>query len=387
MEAFNLVHEFSLVCGIVITFIILLLLAKKQNGYLHQKLLLGFFIIILFLFFNHYAGYHKIYWLFVITTLFTNGIGFLIAPLIYLYVIALFKEVHFRKMSIWLIFVPYILFTLIISLPFSLSNPADGLIVKYLIFYFDNELIFYFIEILYLLFFAFFSLRIVNQFIPAIPAYYSNLAEADILWSKRLLLCIIGYITIDIALVLIEGVGGKSYIFDIYVNVFATLMVVLYLGYYGFFQSQILIPSFLIDKLSASKQPLEKVKNKPVKAMSYFSKKEVERIREAISLALEKEKLYLNKSLTLSDLAQEIQLTDKKLSTFINQDLSTNFYELINRYRITAFKTEIGSIENQHLTIWGIASQCGFNSKTSFNRIFKKQIGLTPSQYQKSLKK
>jgi len=67
MENVNLLHEFVLVCGIVVTLIILLLLAKKQNGYLHQRLILLFFFAILLLFLFHYAAYHKIYWLYTST--------------------------------------------------------------------------------------------------------------------------------------------------------------------------------------------------------------------------------------------------------------------------------------------------------------------------------
>ncbi len=386
MESVQLLYEFSLVFGIVITAIILLLLAKKQQTYLHQRLLLAFFIIVFALFLNHYAAYHQIYWLFVGTNALAEGTGFLIGPLIYFYILSLFTKIDFKQPKNWLCFIPFLLFFLLISLPLFFKDPNSGLLFHYLKYYFDNNDMFYYIEMLYLLFFTILSLKILPQYTQAMKSYFSNSTEGDIIWSKRLLLGIIFYLVID-TLLLISGIQLEAFpFFDNQINLLTILSVVLYLGYYGFFQAQMLIPAFLLEKKEANEQ---KTVSKIIASqnVTIFSIQEIERIKVALKNALVNEQLFLNQALTLSNLANHVALTDKKISTFINQELNTNFYELINKYRLAAFKKELAKTENQHLTIWGIASQCGFNSKTSFNRIFKKQTGLTPSQYQKQLKK
>ncbi len=383
MDNFNLIHEFALVCGIIITLLILLLLGKKQNKQLHDYFLLIFFIAVLFLFLNHYANYHQIFWLHVSTNFLTASINFLIGPLIYYYIKSLFTKVNYKTPRFWLTFLPFLIYTLIFTLPLTLSNPTDGLIVDYLHLYLDNSTAFYTVETLYLLFFTLLALQLLEQFTNVLKSYYSNLTRADILWSKRLLLGVILYLVIDITLTISEITLYQFLIPHYYINVMTILLVVLYLGYYGFFQAQMLLPSFLMEKTSGFKS--KNVKKKSTKSNTSFSTEEITQIKAALHKSLEKEQLYLNETLTLSDLAQEVQLTDKKLSAFINQELDTNFYELVNQYRIATFKTEVALVANQNLTIWGIASQCGFNSKTSFNRIFKKQTGLTPSQYQKTL--
>lgn len=381
MDCVQLFYEFSLVFGIVITAIILLLLAKKQQTYQHHQLLLIFFIVVFALFLNHYAAYHQIFGLFVATNFLSEGTGFLIGPLIYFYIESLFTKVDFTKSKVWLSFVPFILLSLLISLPLLFQNPNEDMIFDYLQYYFDNGTIFYAIEMGSLFMFTILSLKKLKQYTLIIKNYFSNLTPIDILWSKRLLLGIILYLVIDTFL-LISGFQPKNFpFFDNQINLLTMLVVVLYLGYYGFFQAQILIPAFLLKE--EKKNPTNQITS--TKNATSFSEQEIENIRLSIKNALEKEQLFLNESLTLSALANHVQLTDKKLSTFINQELNTNFYQLINQYRLTTFKAEIGLAKNQHLTIWGIASQCGFNSKTSFNRIFKKQTGLTPSQYQKSL--
>lgn len=383
MENFNLVHEFALVCGIVIILLILLLLGKKQPKYPHDYFLLALFVVVFFIFLHHYAGYYQIFWLFVSANFIVGGSDFIIGPLAYFYIKSLFVKVEHQKTTFWLTFLPYVLYTLIFTIPVSLSSPTEGLLFKYLHHFLDNPLLFYVVETFYLFFFIILALRLWNRYNPMIQSYYSNLTQADILWSKRLLWTVILYLVIDIGFTISETAVGESPIVHHFINVLTMLIVVLYLGYYGFFQAQLLLPSFLLERSKQTQS--NKAIPKNVKPSIIFSQKEIKTIKAAIKSVLEKEKLYLKETLTLSELAESVQLTDKRLSTFINQELATNFYELVNQYRIAAFKSEIVLAENQNLTIWGVASKCGFNSKTSFNRIFKKTTGLTPSQYQKTL--
>lgn len=96
-------------------------------------------------------------------------------------------------------------------------------------------------------------------------------------------------------------------------------------------------------------------------------------------------KPYLNQSLKLYDLAKLTDTLPHVLSDQINQEMKMNFYEFVNQYRVEEFKERVVSSEYSHLTFLAIALDVGFNSKASFNRIFKKQTGMTPSQYKASL--
>ncbi|MCK5455567.1 MAG: AraC family transcriptional regulator, partial [Melioribacteraceae bacterium] len=70
----------------------------------------------------------------------------------------------------------------------------------------------------------------------------------------------------------------------------------------------------------------------------------------------------------------------------INTKTGMNFFDFINRYRIEEVKKEIIKPENDNLTLLAVAMDVGFNSKSSFNTLFKKYVGLTPSKYRDSLK-
>lgn len=96
---------------------------------------------------------------------------------------------------------------------------------------------------------------------------------------------------------------------------------------------------------------------------------------------MEAEKPYLNPELSLSELAEKVNLTRNQLSNTINQNHQMNFYEFINQYRIIEVKRLMEDTAKKHLKLISLAYDAGFNSKASFNRIFKQMTEMTPSQY------
>lgn len=96
-------------------------------------------------------------------------------------------------------------------------------------------------------------------------------------------------------------------------------------------------------------------------------------------------KPYLESQLTIKDLADTLQVNPKHLSQVINEQLDQNFFNYINSYRVNEVKNRIADPDYRHLTVLGIALDCGFNSKSSFNSVFKKITGQTPTSYKSEL--
>ena len=96
------------------------------------------------------------------------------------------------------------------------------------------------------------------------------------------------------------------------------------------------------------------------------------------------EKLYKDPELNLNIIAQLLDVHPNTLSQVINSVEHKNFYDYINRQRIEEFKRTVVLPENQKYTILSLAFECGFNSKTSFNRNFKKYMNCSPSEFLKS---
>jgi AraC-like DNA-binding protein len=108
---------------------------------------------------------------------------------------------------------------------------------------------------------------------------------------------------------------------------------------------------------------------------------EASALKQKLEDTLHQNQFYLNQNISLTELATLIGTTDKKLSTLLNQNLQTNFYDYINSFRIAAFKKGVTEGKLKHLSIVGLALQSGFKSKSSFYRAFKKETGMSPSQF------
>ncbi len=98
---------------------------------------------------------------------------------------------------------------------------------------------------------------------------------------------------------------------------------------------------------------------------------------------MDKYEPYLEPSLTIQELAEQIQIPVRDLSILINHHINQHFFDFINEYRIEKAKTILKDTENKQVTILEILYEVGFNSKSSFNTAFKKYTKTTPSAYRK----
>jgi AraC-like DNA-binding protein len=101
----------------------------------------------------------------------------------------------------------------------------------------------------------------------------------------------------------------------------------------------------------------------------------------ALMHALDVEKVYLDPHLALSGLAARIGVPAPHLSQIINQRLNQNFPDLINSYRVAEARRRLVDPAWRHYSIMAIAEDVGFRSKSSFNSVFKKLTGMTPSEF------
>lgn len=119
---------------------------------------------------------------------------------------------------------------------------------------------------------------------------------------------------------------------------------------------------------------------------SSISTEESKRLTEALSKLMEEKQLYLSADLKLGILSGQMGITDKKLSALLNQHMNITFTDYVNGYRIRHFIREVGNGKLQQLTVSGLMNECGFSSKATFYRAFKKIRGCTPSEWLKAEK-
>jgi AraC-like DNA-binding protein len=104
-------------------------------------------------------------------------------------------------------------------------------------------------------------------------------------------------------------------------------------------------------------------------------------LAERIKYFTEEEKIYLDSNLTLRSFTEKLKVSVHQLSEFINVKYDTNFSGFINRFRI--FEAQKMLLDSPHLTILRIAYDVGFESKSTFNEVFLKVSGKSPSDYRK----
>ncbi|MGW9687107.1 helix-turn-helix domain-containing protein [Flagellimonas sp. 2504JD1-5] len=140
-----------------------------------------------------------------------------------------------------------------------------------------------------------------------------------------------------------------------------------------------LIITFYIVGLNYFGYRFSKYKN------STFTKNDVSVYKRKLLNKLENEQVYLDPELRLDTLASEMGLHGKKLSEIISRGFNKTFFELINHYRIEHAKKMLQEVEQANLTVLEVMYSSGFNSKSAFYELFKKETGLTPKKYISSL--
>ena len=222
---------------------------------------------------------------------------------------------------------------------------------------------------------------------------FSNTARINLNWLRYLI-----YGTSAIWIVILVGLN------DIYI--FGTVVLyVFFIGYFGIRQVGIFSNKPLIvepaksllgkdvnagSEIKNQLQTAAHVSNEPDTKRKYqkssLTAAEAGRIYNQLHQLMLKEKLFKDPELNLGQLAGNLNVHSNVLSQVINSFENKTFYDYINGLRIEEFKTLVADPQSSQYTLLSLAFECGFNSKTAFNRNFKKTTGLSPSEYLNQLK-
>jgi AraC-like DNA-binding protein len=118
---------------------------------------------------------------------------------------------------------------------------------------------------------------------------------------------------------------------------------------------------------------------------SGLTEKEATALKQSLLALMDSERLYQNGDLTLADLADRLDTTPHKLSEILNSQLAQTFYDFVNAYRVREVQRRIADEKSRNLTVLALAMDAGFASKSTFNSVFKKHTGQTPSAYRQAL--
>lgn len=301
---------------------------------------------------------------------------FLFGPLLYLYVSSLVLNNFTIKINqLWhllplLLIVAHRSLTDPISVT-SINNPTESPSLFY------NK-IYYIILVLSLFVYWLFSLKLILNHKRNIPFYFSNYTAKNTLsWLIFVVLVFLLLILAQLFISTLQRIFGVS-IFQ-FLSLFTNLTIFTFIMlFFGLNQSVLFKPESTEEE-SIKTDSSEKYKR------SALNEKEISHINQKVFEYLKTEKPFLSPEFNLQMMVDDLGISRQNLSQVINSSQNKNFYKLVNEFRIEEVKEKLMDPGFKNYTILGIAFECGFNSKTTFNRIFKKVTGITPTEYVKKL--
>lgn len=288
------------------------------------------------------------------------GVGF------FLYIKNSFKEKNNKPKyrNELILFLPAIIYALLHLYWFSVSIVENSYRITSLVvnsgFFRINE----FFYLLYTIALVLLALQLLKRKQNSLRKHSRKLKNIAwlILFSKLFL----GMLVIDLILYATDLIihNGQETLLFYYPNFFLNSAFIYYIGYIGYVKSDLLFTEINTEK-----------------AQRFGAKSEA--IEQQLVALMKTKELYRNKKITISEIANHLEIQEKDLSNHINDLHQMNFSEYINQYRVDKVKELIKSKEGKKYTLAALGEQAGFSSKSSFNLAFKKLAGLTPSEYKR----
>ncbi|MDD3191820.1 MAG: AraC family transcriptional regulator [Bacilli bacterium] len=357
-----------------------LILQKKKA--LHDKILicwliyLGFYTGIYGLFSDKlFTGFHLLSVSFI-SLLLLHG------PLLYFYISALIdNKAQFNRAEL-LHFVPFILFNLFIIISSFFPEISERIRLDHLESEHKTPLLFNAFLLFTVLsgpFYFILSILLFNKLDINIFNNFSSYENVNLDWLRKLVYTFGGIWTILMIFTTIHHVFQLfSWIFCTHGLTLSLSVFIILIGYYGLKQKEIFI--------QYPHRNTEYVTEPKTKYTGIFIKDaDVEQYVAKLKHFMTTQKPYLDANISLPELASTLNIPSHHLSRVINEQFGANFFDFINQYRIEEVKTRIGNPKYENLSLLGIAFDCGFNTKSAFNRVFKKMTGFTPSEYRKQV--
>ena len=226
------------------------------------------------------------------------------------------------------------------------------------------------------IFYTILTINVVVRYNKRIKDSFSNIEKINLNWLKYLASGAAIIWSIVLIIYIVSNFIARETGIDLMLQ-FSMSVLIYSMGYFGLSQPEIFLqPSGEITQ----EAEIEKYRKSGLDDLSS------EDIKNKLLELMNKKKPYLDSDLTLNKLSGMLSVSVHHLSEVINKKLNQNYYDFINKYRIEEFKARIEDPSFANYSLLSIAFDSGFKSKTSFNTIFKKITGKTPSEYKLSVK-
>lgn len=291
--------------------------------------------------------------------------SFAFGPLIYLYVKSLVNQSFIFQRKEFLHFIPVLcqagLYCFLSSRDYEFKN------------WYWNEVhrpITYRIEFdgtwLSMCIYLFLSIQLLRKYQVYVNNNFSETSRLKLNWLKIILTILLVLCSQWLVEVILREYFSLFFNYDYSIQILGIMALVLAVG--GIRQSSLTEVNFAEESPETNAKTLVQVD---------------ETVLQQIQNGMEVQQLYLNPTLTLAEFAKALKLNPKMVSQQINTGFKKSFNDFVNEYRVEEVKRRLNSADIERMTILGIAYESGFNSKTTFNRIFKDFTGVAPREFVK----
>lgn len=301
-------------------------------------------------------------------------------PFLFLYTKNLLYRRWFFKSRDFLHYTPFIFFTFLYFTFFKGKLSFDNHM-----FFLDDEYLW--VRLMYSIafmssvnYYTYLTLKILGRHRKQLKDRFSFLSERNELNWLYVLTAIFGvtyflYFSLGTYNVLMkQGFFDIAYTSDVFLTILAFSV-----SYFGIKQPYLfkVIPEENEEFMALKKKNESKRKYKN----SNLTEEQKEEYVKHIFTFMAEERPFINPELTVQDLSKQLNISRHHLTELLNNDIGKNFFTFINEYRVEEVKRRLLDARFEHLTIVAIAFESGFNSKSTFNSIFKQNTGNTPSQW------
>ncbi len=298
------------------------------------------------------------------------GMTLLYGPLLYLYSRFILNSEFRWKQKYWFHFLPYVL-QLVRNFPMFLAGRPSWLWFNRTFLagelpVYNQERIAFAIQDVHLLIY----LLITWRWIQAAVRDFANTrfvvsATKRITWIRQLSFCFFLFLITVSSLYILILVKGHYIPVTNYIYTMIMSAVIYFIAYKLVLDPVLISPDF----------------EKKYKSYMPFIGTDGEKYISKLESLMEKNKIFTNPELKLAELSKEIGLPPHQVSKLINEKMGRSYTDYINELRVAEFIKRLKDHKYASYSIFGIALDVGFNSKSSFNTAFKKITGKSPSSY------
>jgi AraC-like DNA-binding protein len=212
------------------------------------------------------------------------------------------------------------------------------------------------------------AFALINKAKKKTKDYFSDINKMDFNWLQTILTGFSLVIVGDVSYFILKRIITPAPNFMINYIYFLVFIIAVYIILNGLRRPEKFRTDYFKEKYKKSNLQID----------------EKETIKKRLETILKNKNICLEPNITLSDLAKDLTIHPKYLSQVINECYQQNFYDFVNLRRIEEAKILLAD-KKQNLTIQEVYYDVGFNSKSSFNRAFKKYTNKTPTGFKKAV--